>query len=134
MKKMFMQFLKGLALVTALIVIAECVLVYNAPQYVTPAFPYLLLFFLVVISVVHYILLKGCIEKPTKFYTYYMGTTIGKLMLYLIFLLTYILLCDNHDEKIHFLCTFIVLYLVYAGYESFIISVQTRKNNKSQKK
>ena len=93
-------------------------------------FPYLILIFLFVNSVVFFIFYRSLNKSNNQFIRGFMLSTIIKLMTYLILVLVYVL--SFPKSAIPFAITLSVLYIVYTAYDLFImLSLLKRKKEKS---
>jgi hypothetical protein len=93
-------------------------------------FPYLILIFLLVNSVVFFIFYRSLNKSSNQFIRSFMLSTIIKLMTYLILVLVYVLAFPK--SAIPFAITLSVLYIVYTAYDLFImLSLLKRKKEKS---
>lgn len=94
------------------------------PQYVSPALPYIVLFFFILSLFTHYIVLRGIYIDGKNFVTNYMLASTIKFVAYLVFLLTYILL--NKADAVLFGISFIILYFCYAIFEVVTIKLEKK--------
>lgn len=93
-------------------------------------FPFLILIFLFVNSVVFFIFYRSLNKSNNQFIRGFMLSTIIKLMTYLILVLVYVL--SFPKSAIPFAITLSVLYIVYTAYDLFImLSLLKRKKEKS---
>jgi hypothetical protein len=93
-------------------------------------FPYLVLIFLIVNSVVFIIFYRSINKSNNQFIRGFMLSTIIKLMTYLILVLVYVV--SFPKSAIPFAITLSVLYIVYTAYDLFImLSLLKRKKEKS---
>jgi hypothetical protein len=93
-------------------------------------FPYLVLIFLLVNSVVFFIFYRSINKSSNQFIRSFMLSTIIKLMTYLILVLVYVLTFPK--SAIPFSITLSVLYIVYTAYDLFImLSLLKRKKEKN---
>jgi hypothetical protein len=93
-------------------------------------FPYLILIFLFVNSVVFFIFYRSLNKSSNQFIRGFMLSTIIKLMTYLILVLVYVLAFPK--SAIPFAITLSVLYIIYTAYDLFImLSLLKRKKEKS---
>jgi hypothetical protein len=93
-------------------------------------FPYLVLIFLMVNSLVFFIFYRSLHKSNNQFIRGFMLSTIIKLMTYLILVLVYVL--SFPKSAIPFAITLSVLYIVYTAYDLFImLSLLKRKKEKS---
>ncbi len=128
MKSVYLNFLKRIIIFSVAFALICFIVGYFLPyESITPALPYLFLFFLSVTLVVHYVLLKASEKRFSKFTTYFMLATFLKLMLYIAVLLIYVLL--NRSDAIPFIITFFILYIFYTVFEviSILSYSKTRK-------
>ncbi|MDF2437745.1 MAG: hypothetical protein K0Q95_2121 [Bacteroidota bacterium] len=75
----------------------------------------LLVFFIVSTFLIHFILVRVADKDPKRFVGYYMGITAMKLFGYLIIITLYALL--NRQAALGFTLIFMLLYLLYSGFE-----------------
>jgi hypothetical protein len=123
--------LAGLVLLSALLA-AGGILLFRAclSTYYFSFFPWLILIFLVVNSVVFFIFYRSLNKSNNQFIRGFMLSTIIKLMTYLILVLVYVL--SFPKSAIPFAITLSVLYIVYTAYDLFImLSLLKRKKEKS---
>ena len=126
MMPVFMKFLKGLTIYTAIIGIVTIGFVFLLPEkFITPVLYYILIFFYSVTLIMYYVLLKASEKRFSKFTTYFMLATFLKLMLYIAVLLIYVLL--NRLDAIPFIITFFILYVFYTVFE--VISILSYSKN-----
>jgi len=93
-------------------------------------FPFLILIFLFVNSVVFFIFYRSLNKSNNQFIRGFMLSTIIKLMTYLILVLVYVL--SFPKSAIPFAITLSILYIVYTAYDLFImLSLLKRKKEKS---
>lgn len=116
MTRKFYRFLIRLVIFTLALALAGTLLQLVLPQGTTTVwfFLLLLLFFLVNLGV-HYILLSVTKLSPGKFVSYFMLTTFGKLMLYIIIVLAYLL--TRPPDVMQFVISFLALYILYTVFE-----------------
>jgi hypothetical protein len=93
-------------------------------------FPFLILIFLVVNSVVFFIFYRSLNKSNNQFIRGFMLSTLIKLMTYLILVLVYVL--SFPKSAIPFAITLSVLYILYTAYDLYImISLLKRKKEKA---
>ncbi len=95
-----------------------------APQYVSPALPFIVLFFFIIMLISHYIILRGIYKENKNFVANYMLATIIKFLSYIIFIVTYVLL--NRPDAVLFGVSFIILYFLYAIFEVITIKLEKK--------
>ena len=76
-------------------------------------------FFFVSTAVIHYILVTVSEKEPRKFVGYYLGITGMKLFVYLILIVIYALI--KKEAALGFTLWFLVLYLLYSGFEVVVL-------------
>jgi hypothetical protein len=121
----------GLVLLSALLATGG-ILLFRAylSIYYFSFFPYLILIFLVVNSVVFFIFYRSLNKSNNQFIRGFMLSTIIKLMTYLVLVLVYVL--SFPKSAIPFAITLSVLYIVYTAYDLFImLSLLKRKKEKN---
>ena len=128
MKLKFKLFLKNLLIFTGVlsaIVFAICF--FLLPEnFITPALPYLIIFFFLVTLAIHYTLLLASEKRTSKFVNYFMLTTFLKLVFYIIIMIVYALL--NKSDAIHFIITYFILYVVFTAFELISFFNLTKKS------
>ena len=113
-------------IVTILVVIAQQLL---PAAYVSPAMPYIVLFFFFVTLFTLYVVLRDEARRESrKFVSGYMLSRAVKFMSCLLFLLIYFIV--NKEDRWNFAFTFLIIYLLYAVYEVIIM----KKENDALKK
>lgn len=91
------------------------------PQYVTPYWSLILLFFAIVNIVIYFMTMKMREKNDMgKFTNFYMLATITKLLVYLAVLLTFILIFP--EDKKAFVFTFLAYYLCFTFFETYILT------------
>lgn len=91
-----------------------------APQYATPALPFIVLFFFVITLFTLYIVLRNDDGSEGKrFVSAYMLSRTIKILSCLLFLILYIFL--NREDAIKFGIAFIVIYFLFAIFEIFVL-------------
>lgn len=109
-------YFKRLLIYSAIIVILSLVVSFYLPnKFVSPAIPYLLLFFILVSLTTHYLMLKKMRKNMSKFVNFFMITIFVKLLLYILVIIIYALV--NPYDLIPFVVTFFIFYLFYTIFE-----------------
>ncbi len=91
------------------------------PLYVTPYWPWIVLFFIVVTVVTYFFILKmKKKDNPTKFAHFYMILSVVRPLIYLIFLVIYAL-CNKAD-KVPFMLTFLFIYIIFTVFETVALA------------
>ena len=131
-KKFSVRLIVFSAIVAGLSVIMQLIL----PQYSTPALPFIVLFFFVVTLFTLYIVLRDDNGKnDRKFVSSYMLSRIIKFFSCILFLVLYLILCNDKD-RIRFVVAFLIIYFLYSIFEVVILKKEnehqypTENNNK----
>lgn len=109
-------------LLLLIIIVAGATVLINriAPQFVTPYWSLLLLFFSLISIAVYFLTIKVKAKNDMgKFTNFYMGTTVTKLLVNLAVLLTYILIFP--EDKKAFTFTFLAYYLYFTFFETYFL-------------
>ncbi|MDR2406848.1 MAG: hypothetical protein LBE13_01875 [Bacteroidales bacterium] len=140
LKKLYYRYLQSLLIFSIVIAIVYIVLRFVIPWIVSANLPYLILIFVLVSAVTHYVITRSDVErmehKPNpelskdeqmkeittierRFITRYMLTTAIKLLSFLVLLLLYAY--TNREDAILFLLNFMAIYLMYSVFELIYI-------------
>jgi hypothetical protein len=87
------------------------------------ALPWLFALFFGVSLLVHWIVLRISELKPTRFVSYFMLATFGKLLIYIIAVLAYVF--TRKEGLLPFIIAFFLLYIFYTVFEVASILKQT---------
>ena len=119
MKYLHTKFFISLFCVTALAIALTFVLKYIVPQIITPYWPLLILFFVIMNVIIYFMTAKvkskNNINKTTHFH---MLTTILKLVVCLAIVATYSIMFSESAKA--FVVSFLVYYLCYTLFETFV--------------
>lgn len=130
MKHKYVDFLKKLLIYTIVLAAAGFLIVYFLPeQFISPALPYLFLFFFSVTLIVHLILLKVSQKKTGGFINFFMLLTFGKLLFFLTIIILYALF--NRSDAVRFIISFFILYVFYTAFE-VVLSLSHTKPKKDE--
>ena len=140
LKKIYYKYLQSLLIFSILVTIIYIVLRQFVSDIVSQNVPFLILIFVLVTAISHYIVTKTDVErierKPNpelpkdqqmneiaaierKFITRYMGITTVKMLSFLILLALYAYL--NRGDAVRFSLNFMVIYVLYSVFEIFYI-------------
>ncbi|MCK9617589.1 MAG: hypothetical protein M0R21_07105 [Lentimicrobiaceae bacterium] len=120
MKSQFAVFLKRLIIFSLIVAFVAIAALYFIPDaYVSPALPWLFIFFVLFTAGVYSVLLKTTKNKFSTFFRYFMIATLGKLLLYLVIIVIYALL--YRDDAVNFIISFFIAYLLFTAFE--VVSV-----------
>jgi hypothetical protein len=136
LKKLYYRYLQSLLIFSIIIAVVYIVLRFAIPWIVSANLPYLIVIFVLVSAVTHYVITRSDVEriehKPNpelnkdeqmkeitaierRFITRYMLTTAIKLLSFLVLLLLYAYI--NREDAILFLLNFMAIYLMYSVFE-----------------
>ncbi len=125
MQAKFKSFLSGMLILTAVIILGAYLLFTQfIPQYYLPIFPWLLLFYVVSTTLVHYFHLKARFGDSKRFPRYAMAINGMKIFAYLIFIVVYIF--TQRDTAVPFLIGFFGLYMLFNIYEVMVYQRSNR--------
>jgi hypothetical protein len=116
------NFVIRLIIISIILAIANFILVKLEPNWETPVWPLLLLFFLFSNVALFWLYSRAQQKKLSSFANYFMIATFSKLLLYLAVILIYVLY--NRGDAVPFILTFFVYYIVFTTFEVFTISKQ----------
>lgn len=110
------KFIRNLAIYSLAVGIITFVLWLVLPEnYITPALPWIYLFF-VMLTLVLFLLLSRSLEgRFSRFVNTYMIATVLKLLLMIIILVVYVIL--NKQDAVAFLITFFIMYILFTAFE-----------------
>lgn len=121
MKSKNTRFLMSLLLLVVVVAGVTMIVKSSLPQYVTPYWSLVLLFFAIVNIAIYFMTMKIKEKKDMgKFTNFYMATTVTKLLVYLAVLLTFILIFP--EDKKAFVFTFLAYYLCFTSFETYILT------------
>ena len=84
-------------------------------RFISPAIPFLYIFFFSVALIHHFLLIKSIRSNPKRFINRFMILTFGKLLLYFSLIVTYTLFVRS--DAIAFILAFATLYLFFTVFE-----------------
>ena len=118
MRSFYFLFLKRLLILSIIIALISTLLWVLLPLgFLSPALPFLIIFFFSVALISHYFQLKSISGKLIRFVNAYLLLMIAKLFLYLVIIIAYVML--NRAEALPFMINFLVLYLFYTIFEVY---------------
>lgn len=146
-KILYTKYLKKLLIFSIIITVIYIVLHLTAPGIVSKNLPFLIIVFLIINAIVHYIVVKTDVQrmefKPDenlpkeeqmkqltnierKFITHYMLLTTVKLLGFLVLLVLYAMF--NRTDFLLFASNFLVLYVLYSVFEIIYIKKPVVRN------
>ena len=90
--------------------------------------PVVLVFFYLVTNLVHAYLLKIAVKTSLKFTSQYMATSFLKMFFFLAVAIGYVIY-NREDAKL-FILNFLLLYIIYTGFEVYEFSKAVKQMNK----
>jgi CDP-diglyceride synthetase len=126
MNKKFQQFVFRLMIISLITAVLYFVLqLAFTSKIISPAIPWLILMFVVITAMVHYILLNITAMNPRKFVGYFMLSTFLKLFVYLVVMVVYVF--TKKEGALPFVLAFFILYIIYTIFEVVSILAQTKE-------
>ncbi|MCX6278966.1 MAG: hypothetical protein NT004_12860 [Bacteroidetes bacterium] len=126
---MYIKFLRQLLYFSAAAGTVAALLSFILPQqYISPALPFLFLFFISASLLSFFFLLKSTGKRLIRFVNAFLLTILLKLILYIGVMVAYALL--NRTDAVPFLVSFFILYLIYMVFETVFIIKYSRNPNK----
>ena len=102
------------------------------PQYCTAALPFIVLFFFVITLFTLYIVLRDENGKnERRFVSSYMLSRIIKFFSCILFVVLYLIFCDNND-RIRFVIAFLIIYFLYSIFEVVILKKENEHQNPTE--
>lgn len=131
MKFEFYKFLKSLFILSAAIgIIGIALYNYVIPQYYLTSVPISFIFFILVTSITHYILMTSS-KKGTRFVSFFMGTFTAKILLYMAVMMGYIWF--NKETALPFIIMFGIFYIIFTVFEVLSILKYLKESNPKTK-
>jgi hypothetical protein len=111
------HFLRPLLYFSAIIGLVALVASFIIPdQFITPALPFLIPFFIAVTLLSYHYLIQATSRRFIRFVNVFLLSIVLKLLLYMIVMVVYALL--QRADAVPFLLAFFILYLCYTIFES----------------
>jgi hypothetical protein len=130
MRLKYIDFLKKLLIYSLILGTIMALAAYYLPaRFISPALPFLFIFFFSVTLIVHLILLNVTQKKSGGFVNLFMLLTFGKLLFFLTIILVYSLL--NRSDAVRFIISFFILYIFYTAFE-VVLSLSHTKVKKDE--
>jgi hypothetical protein len=123
------QFLKKSTALTIIVFIIGLIIYSTVlkPFYLA-ILPVVLVFFYLVTNLVHAYLLKIAVKTSLKFTSQYMATSFLKMFFFLAVAIGYVIY-NREDAKL-FIVNFLLLYIIYTGFEVYEFSKAVKLMNK----
>jgi hypothetical protein len=116
MKFLFKKFIVNNSILTAILAAIWLVLFFlKTKAILSPAIPFLLVFFFLITSAIYYLMMQSAGNKFPKFINSFMIITVGKMLFFAIIIIIYIFL--NKIDAWPFTISFFVFYLIYTIFE-----------------
>lgn len=120
------RFLKRLTLFAIIIAGLAVIFKLVSPgDIVTPLLFPMIGFFYVLSLIIHLLLVNASKKKFKHFNNQYMISIVVKLLLFMVILIAYVL--TNPGDAVNFLVAFLILYVLFTGFEVISIVKATRK-------
>lgn len=111
-----LKYVRKLMVYTIILAVAGFLAYFFLPlRFISPAIPFLYIFFFSVALIHHFLLIKSIRSNPKRFINRFMILTFGKLLLYFSLIVTYTLFVRS--DAIAFILAFATLYLFYTVFE-----------------
>lgn len=124
------QFARVLTIYTGVIALLAAGFWLIAPDgMVTPVLFYMIAFFYAITLGVYMVVVYASREKFAQFNNKFMLSTVIKLVLYMVIMIAYVFAFP--EDAVNFLITFLVLYILFTGFEIIFI-IKATKNIKSR--
>lgn len=119
------KFVTRLLVVTAAMAVLSLLVFSRLPDaWSTPAWPYLLVFFVASNLILFAMYAKAQAKKLSKFANFFMLATFLKLVVYLVIIVVYLLFF--RDDVVPFVLTFFIYYVVFTALEVMSVSKATK--------
>ncbi|MEI6436438.1 MAG: hypothetical protein WCP32_16540 [Bacteroidota bacterium] len=126
---MYLKYLRQLLYFSAAVGTVAALLSFILPKtFISPALPFLFLFFISTSLLSFYFLLKSTGKRLIRFVNAFLLTILLKLILYVGVMVAYALL--NRNDAVPFLVSFFILYLIYMVFETVFIIQYSRNPDK----
>ena len=124
MRKTLLKFIKKLAIFTIIVgLISFVITFFISEKYLSPAMPYLLLFYFTITFFTYYLTVKALSVKTSQYTNFFMISVFGKLLIYISIIIIYAF--ANISDIVGFIITFFVFYLLFTTFETIeVIKVQ----------
>ncbi|GAB6278599.1 MAG TPA: hypothetical protein DCX03_06245 [Bacteroidales bacterium] len=124
----FKHYLRKLVILSVFLAIIGTILTFILPKgIITPAMPFILIFFMAHTLVYNNMAIKLIRQNPKKFVNFYMLSTAGRLLVFVLILILYAFLFPK-DFKAFTVC-FFIFYLIYTFFELSALLPHLRKKN-----
>jgi L-asparagine transporter-like permease len=120
-------FLSRIVILSAVTLISGYIFFYLFPELKIVVFPFIILYFFIITSILHLWIRSATAENPRRFPAYFMGATTIKLMASLAFIVVYAL--KNPPEAKRFIVIFFVIYLIYTFFETASLLQNQKKKD-----
>jgi hypothetical protein len=126
MKNTLFRFTRDLAIMSLSIIVIAIGIHFMNPAIITPALPWIILFFILVTFLMFRVLSNASSGKITRFTNYFMIATVSKLLILLGAIALYVYFFRN--DAIRFVITIFILYITYTLLEViWLLRIQKMK-------
>lgn len=120
------KFIRSLTIYTVVIVVLSYTLRHGFEQVaLTPAYLFIILLMFAITTTILWLLGKSMDGKLSRFTNAFMLLNFGKLFLYTVIIFVYAYL--NREDAIPFIISFFVYYLLFTGFEIYVLLKINRK-------
>jgi hypothetical protein len=125
MKSIYLRYLRQILVFTLVLAAIAAVLSFVVPEgYISPALPFLVVFFAASSLLSFYYLLQASEKRFIRFVNTFLLSILVKLFLYAGVMIAYVFI--NRRDAVPFMLGFFILYLCYTVFESVSIINYTR--------
>ena len=130
MKSVILNFLQKLVVFSSILSVFGVGFILILPgNCISPALPFMFLFFPLVTMASYFILINATSKKFIRFLNYFLGTTMIKLFTFIGLIIIYILL--NKKDAVPFVLSFFILYLCFTIFEVVQIISYSKKEEQT---
>lgn len=114
------KYLVRLVLFTVIVGLIAFLAAYYLPEkFVTPALPFIIIFFFAIAALTYFFAIKAFSKKTTRYANFFMISVFAKLLLYVVVILVYAFI--NAGDIVSFILTFFIIYFLFTTFETFEI-------------
>lgn len=116
LKKYYKAFVIRVLIVTvAISVLYALAILYLPAEYISPAIPWIIIFFLIITLSIFYYQLMASIKRVSKFVNVFLIAIGLKLIAFLVIIALYAFI--NKADAINFIISFFIIYLIFTVFE-----------------
>jgi len=128
LKKYYKNFVyKALIITVSISLLYTLALLYLPAEYISPAIPWIIIFFLVLTLSIFYYQLKASLKRVSKFVNVFLIAIGLKLIVFLVIIAVYSFL--NKSDAVNFILSFFLVYFIFTLFEIIqLLKVQKQLN------